>query len=212
MATKICPNCGAVVEEDARFCPACGEALAGNFKPVVTSKDPFAEQKYTQEDIANRNKEIEKGRKELEKKQKKFKKEMTKEERREAFYLLAIVAVVIGVAGTVVCFFGSKANLDWGVNLFAVTFREATGNLWNNMVKEMFTFIAWLICIMGMFIGFIFAFLAVSCLGPFIMALGIVAAIIQLVINKKWWSYTALIITSVNFLTFTLVYFTTIIR
>ena len=212
MATKICPNCGATVEADQRFCPACGESLSGNFRPVMTSKDPFANQKYTQQDILDRNKEIERGRRELEKKEKKFRRERTKEERRQAFFILAIVAVALAIAGTVICFFGTKSQVDWGVNLFTVTFKEATGALWDNMVREFFTFLAWAICAMGMFIGFIFAFLAVSCLGPTIIGLGIVAAIIQIVISKRWWSFTALIVTILDFLTFTLVYFIAIIK
>ncbi len=212
MATKICPNCGAEVDINARFCPACGESLSGNFKPVQTSKDPFANQKYTQEDIINRNKEIEKGRKEIEKKEKKYRKEMNKKERKSVSFIFAIIAGVLALAGTILCFFGTKANLDWGVNLFSVTFKEISNSLWNNMVREFFTFLGWLICIVGTFIGFIFAFLAVSALGPTLIGLGLIAGIIQLITNKKRYSYIVLLVIAIDFMAFTLIYFTAIIR
>lgn len=187
MAILKCPYCGSTYVEGTRFCNHCGAEL-----PRKIQKDKFLDgsSPFSNTSINKRNSEIQKLRKENERREEAWKKETTKEVRREKFFWFAIISFVFIVAGLIVVFAtkDDPQNVTWGNWLIQDKFNEISNGIWDAIVKEVFTFIIWLLAIAFVFIGFATAYLFVALIGPLLLTVGLVFGIIQFKMNRKWWS------------------------
>ena len=120
-----------------------------------------------------------------------------KEKKKHNLLPLAIIAIFIAVAAVIAypLVFQNLSGLADG--LFNAMFTQFLPNLWKAMVRELFTFVFWLLAAFFMFIGITIAVLTLVATGPFFCGIALILGIIAAAAGKKWHGFMALGITFV---------------
>ena len=120
-----------------------------------------------------------------------------KKERNQGVFGFAIVALVLLILGVILTL--AIQNKGSIADYFSEHIGAVGSKLWNAIVFELFTFV--LYCMIMFFVCFFYivVFFVSMLIGPFLLLLSVIASIIQISLNKKWYSVTLMIITPIVF-------------
>ena len=120
-------------------------------------------------------------------------KQETKPAKKNTLLGLAIAAMVISVIGCIAYPF-LVLNLTGSINnLFDGFLPNFIQGLWNAMVRELFTFVFFIIIVGVVIIGVLFAALAIVALGPVFSFIALILALVACIHKSRhWYSFMAL--------------------
>ena len=165
-----CPKCEAIFEGELSRCPTCGHKM--KYRPLEVKEDDSQTSEPAGPGMMDLPKEDPQAK---------------KQRKRHESLALSIVAIAIAVAAaaTYPLIFKSIGGLSDG--LLSNLFDTILAGLWKAMVRELFTFIFFLIIAMCCVIGIMIFFLILVASGPFFSFIALILGIVAACVNKKKW-------------------------